>query len=268
MSGLEYCFSTLGCPELSLHQVADLSEQHGIEAVELRALSGMLDLPTALVAEFGDPAGLASFLSGRKMRVIALDTSVRLFDDADLSALEPFIAWAEVAGVEYLRVFDGGGRLSDADLKQAVNMLDAWQVIRQSRGLNVDLMIETHDALADFEQLVAFVEQVPTARILWDTHHTWARGADTEGLWRGIARSVVHLHVKDSAPDGDGGRRYVLPGQGYFPMAGLISLLQSHERRLPLSVEWERHWHPELPSLEDALKAAHTWWRQGAFWCA
>ncbi|MGG2474197.1 sugar phosphate isomerase/epimerase family protein, partial [Rhizobium sp. BR5] len=33
------------------------------------------------------------------------------------------------------------------------------------------------------------------------------------------------------------------------------------ERHIPLSLEWERHWHPELPPLEDALMAARNWWR-------
>lgn len=265
MSGFDYCFSTLGCSELSLHEVADLAKRNGIGTVELRALSGTLDLASALAAEFEDPAGLAAFLARRTVRVGALNTSVRLFDGADLSAVEPFIAWAEAAGAGYLRVFDGGGRLSEADMARAANMLDAWQAVRQSRGLTVDLMIETHDALADFGQLVAFVERVPAARILWDTHHTWARGADIEALWRRIAGSVVHLHVKDSTPDGDGRRHYVLPGKGDFPMASLVSLLRSEERRIPLSLEWERHWHPELPPLKDALAAARTWWDQGVF---
>ena len=265
MNRFEYCFSTLGCSELSLHEVADLAERHGIEAVELRSLSGTLDLPAALAAEFGEPSGLAAFLSRRKVRVAALNTSVRLFEGADLSAVEPFIDWAEAAGAGYLRIFDGGSRLNGADLVRAGDMLEAWQAVRRSRGLKVDLMIETHNALADFEQLVAFVERVPAARILWDTHHTWARGAGIEALWCRIAGSVVHLHVKDSMPDSDGRRNYVLPGQGDFPMAGLMALLSSDERRLPISLEWERHWHPELPPLEDALTAARGWWRQGDF---
>ena len=74
-----------------------------------------------------------------------------------------------------------------------------------------------------------------------------------------------NLHVKDSTTDSDGRRRYVLPGHGDFPMAQLLSILQSNERHIPLSLEWERHWHPELPPLDDALKAARGWWRQGAF---
>jgi hypothetical protein len=29
-----------------------------------------------------------------------------------------------------------------------------------------------------------------------------------------------------------------------------------------MSVEWERHWHPSLPPLEDALASMsqHGWW--------
>lgn len=265
MSAFDYCFSTLGCSELSLHEAADLAERHGIASVELRTLSGTVDLIPALTAEFGTPSDFAAFLAERNLRVAALNTSIRLFGSTDLSAIEPFIDWAEAADIHYLRIFDGGKQLGPDEMTRAAGLLDDWQVLRQSRGLNVELMIETHDALADYEQLLAFVERVPAARILWDTHHTWAKGSDLQSLWHRVAKNVVHLHVKDSTTDSDGKRHYVLPGHGDFPMADLISLLRSDERQIPLSLEWERHWHPELPPLEDALKAARSWWRQGAF---
>ncbi|MCZ4431885.1 TIM barrel protein [Agrobacterium sp. SOY23] len=263
MSTFEYCFSTLGCSGLSLHEVADLGECHGIARVELRALSGTINLTAALAAEFGTPAGFAAFLIGRKLKVTALNTSMRLFGSSGLSEVEPFIDWAEAAGIPNLRIFDGGGQPALEEMARAAALLDNWQALRRSRRLNVELMIETHDALADFDQLLAFLEHAPTARILWDTHHTWAKGADVRTLWPLIAKNVVHLHVKDSMEDSDGKRRYVLPGHGDFPIAELLSLLQPDERKIPLSLEWERHWHPQLPPLEDALKAARHWWRQG-----
>jgi sugar phosphate isomerase/epimerase len=188
---------------------------------------------------------------------------MRLFGSDSLSEIEPFIDWAEAANIAYLRIFDGGKKIGPEDLDRSAALLDNWQAVRQTRGLNVDLMIETHDALSDFEQLLTFIEQVPAARILWDTHHTWARGSDLKMVWRQIERTVVHLHVKDSMMDSDGKRRYVLPGRGDFPIVELLSLLQPNERQIPLSLEWERHWHPQLPPLADALKAAHSWWRQG-----
>ncbi|GGG20544.1 sugar phosphate isomerase [Rhizobium wenxiniae] len=265
MSVFEYCFSTLGCSEMSLHDIIDLAERHDITAVELRALSGTVDLISALTTQFEDPAGLAAFLAGRNIEIVALNTSIKLFESPDLSAIEQFIPWAEAADVAHLRIFDGGKQLCADQIKRAADLLGDWQARRRSSGLNVDLMIETHDALAHVEQLVAFVELVPTAKILWDTHHTWARGTDLDSVWEGIAQNIVHLHVKDSKVDRDGRRHYVLPGHGDFPMADLISLLQRNERHIPLSLEWERHWHPELPSLEDALTTARNWWQQGVF---
>lgn len=261
MSAFDYCFSTLGCSELNLHETSDLAQRHGIASVELRALSGTVDLIPALSAEFGTPAEFAAFLAERYLSVASLNTSIRLFSSTDLSVIEPFIAWAEAVDIPYLRIFDGGSRLRPDEMTCAAELLDDWQALRQSRGLNVDLMIETHDALADFEQLLAFIDRVPTAKILWDTHHTWAKGSDLKTLWRHVAKNVVHLHVKDSTMSSNGQRRYVLPGHGDFPITDLLSLLQSGERHIPLSLEWERHWHPELPPLEDALKAARNWWR-------
>lgn len=263
MSGSDYCFSTLGCSELNLHETADLAERHGITSIELRALSGTIDLIAALTAEFGTPARFAVFLSERNLRVAALNTSLRLFGSDSLSEIEPFIDWAEAANVANLRIFDGGKKIGAEDLDRSAALLDDWHAVRQTGGLNVDLMIETHDALSEFGQLLTFVKHVPAARILWDTHHTWAKGSDLKMVWREIERNVVHLHVKDSRMDSDGERRYLMPGQGDFPIAELLSLLQPDERQIPLSLEWERHWHPQLPPLEDALKAAHSWWRQG-----
>jgi sugar phosphate isomerase/epimerase len=265
MNAFNYCFSTLGCSEFSLHEAADLAKCHGIATVELRALSGTADLIPALTAEFATPSRFAAFLAESDLEVAALNTSIRLFGSTDLSAVEPFIDWAEAADISHLRIFDGGKHLGQDEMAQAAGLLDGWQALRQSRGLNVDLMIETHDSLADFDQLLAFITRLPAARILWDTHHTWTKGSDLKTLWQHIERNVVHLHVKDSTTRNDGRRRYVLPGHGDFPMAELLSVLQSHERHIPLSLEWERHWHPELPPLDDALKAARGWWRKGAF---
>lgn len=261
MSAFDYCFSTLGCSELNLHETADLAKRYGISSVELRTLSGSVDVVSALEAEFGSPSSFATFLEQRDLKVVALNTSIRLFESRDMSAIEPFIGWAEAAGVAHLRIFDGGKQLTADEMTGAGAFLDQWQTHRQSRGLNVDLMIETHDALAHASQLTTFLKHMPNALILWDTHHTWAKGSDIKNLWPDIADNVVHLHVKDSKRGSDGRRHYVLPGQGDFPMADLVSLVRTSDRHIPLSLEWERHWHPELPPLDDALTAARAWWR-------
>lgn len=259
MSALTHCFSTLGCPDLSVHEAAELAQAYGIQAIELRVISGSLDIPQALAAEFGDPAALGRWLENSPIRIAGFGTSARLFGGGHLADLEQFLPWAEAARVPYLRIFDGGETLSDSDYAQAGEKLSSWQAERKRRGLTVDLMIETHDALAQPAQLSEFVTRLPTAAILWDAHHTWAKGgADPVATWRATAPHVVHVHVKDSVLRADG-RHYVLPGQGDFPMATLRPLLAS-AGPIPISLEWERHWHNELPPLDQALQAARSWW--------
>ncbi|GLQ55299.1 sugar phosphate isomerase/epimerase family protein [Devosia nitrariae] len=260
---LIHCFSTLGCPERSLKEAAGLAVKHGIGAVELRALSGSIDVPAKLAEEFGSPDGLADWLDGQPVVLAAFGTSARLFGETfDLAEIERFIPWAEAANVPNLRVFDGGEELTDADVAAGRERLDRWGDLRSKRGWTADLMIETHDALVAGEALYRFCREVPHARVLWDTHHTWAKGGtDPLATWSRIAPQVVHLHVKDSAPGPDG-RAYVLPGEGDFPMAALRKRLDAEGVTMPMSLEWERMWHPHLPPLDAALSAASSndWW--------
>jgi sugar phosphate isomerase/epimerase len=83
-------------------------------------------------------------------------------------------------------------------------------------------------------------------------------------IWRLIRDHVRHIHVKDSIDDNQvpAGYSYVLPGNSTFPMRELLSALCTDEYNGVLSLEWERHWHPQLPPLDAALSAAQqrSWW--------
>ncbi|MCU0794167.1 MAG: sugar phosphate isomerase/epimerase, partial [Opitutaceae bacterium] len=100
---------------------------------------------------------------------------------------------------------------------------------------------------------------------LWDTHHTWKKGGeDPVATWRAVRHRTVHLHVKDSVsvPSSRHPFTYVTPGEGEFPMGPLIAELRAYPHTPPLSLEWERLWHPYLPPLDTALEAAsaRAWW--------
>jgi sugar phosphate isomerase/epimerase len=72
------------------------------------------------------------------------------------------------------------------------------------------------------------------------------------------------VHVKDSisVPSARHPFTYVLPGDGEFPMAPLLAALRADSFAGPLSLEWEKMWHPYLAPLDDALAiaAARGWW--------
>ena len=76
--------------------------------------------------------------------------------------------------------------------------------------------------------------------------------------WPAIHRWVRHVHVKDSVsrPSGRHPYSYVFLGEGEFPLRSLVEQLRSDGFEHVLSLEWERMWHPYLPSVEEALERA------------
>lgn len=232
----------------------------------MRALGGTTDLPAYLARNFGTPEALVTALRGSGVRIVAFDTSFKLIgnDAAGREALLAFLPWAEALAVPRLRVFDGGVSGGDVDWSEALDTLDWWRGERDRHGWRTQLMVETHDALTSTPAILAFAQRAPDCGVLWDTHHTWKKGGeDPVATWAAIRHRVVHVHVKDSVSRASARHpfTYVLPGDGEFPMAPIREVLQ---REFPgtVSLEWERQWHPYLPPLDDALRAAaeRKWW--------
>ena len=264
---LARCCSSLGCPERSLDELLVLAETHGLDAVELRALGGTVDLAAYLAAHYGAPAALAARLARTPVRVAGFNAGLKLAapSEAERAQLVALAPWAEAAGVPWLRVFDGPV-LDGADgLTRAVATLRWWEDLRRRQGWRVRLMVETHDTLVTGEAVRRLLAAAPGTAILWDAHHTWRKGGeDPLATWAAIRADVVHVHVKDSVPVPSARHpfTYVLPGDGGFPMGPLRARLGADGFGGCVSLEWELLWHPYLPPLEEALRVARerAWW--------
>lgn len=264
---MRHAFSTLGCVGLSWPGVAALASAQGIEGVELRGLGGELDLPAYFSRTYGTPAALAGAIRHSSVSLVALNTSFSLAGHGaeNRAALLDYVPWAEACGVPWLRVFDGKEEGAGKFLPEALVTLRWWDELRAAQGWRTQLMIETHDSLVDTARLESFLAAAPHAAILWDAHNTWRKGGELpEVLWPAIRHRVVHVHVKDSIdqPSARHPFTYTLPGAGQFPMAALRDALAQDGYAGFVSLEWERHWHPYLPPLEEALVAARVnhWW--------
>ena len=259
-------FSTLGCPEYTIDEAIALADRHGLDAVEVRALGGMIDLPAYFAATEGSPAALAERLRPARVRIVSLDTSLHLIGDPEAARAKflEFLPWAEALGVRWLRVFDGGKAADASELAQAAGTVGWWREIRRANGWKADLMVETHDSLTTTAAIRRFLGAAPGTAILWDAFNTWKKsGENPVETWRAIGPDVVHVHVKDaiSVPSAKHPFTYVLPGTGEFPMAPLAAELRAGFAGT-VSLEWERLWHPYLAPLDNALTSAaeRGWW--------
>lgn len=260
-------FSSLGCSELDLPDIVALADKHGIAALELRAVNGTTELPAFLSERFGSPESWAAWLKEQGVTVCSLDTSFRLIDgdEAAREALLAYVPWAEAAGVPWMRIFDGGKTGDVEEIARAAGVLAWWRGLQEKNGWTVGLMIETHDALVTSDKIAALFAASPDARLLWDAHHTWKKGGeDPLATWEVVRERTVHIHVKDSVstPSARHPFTYVLPGDGEFPIAPLLTILEEAGYDGMLSLEWERLWHPYLAPLDEALRVAaeRRWW--------
>ncbi|RME68547.1 MAG: sugar phosphate isomerase/epimerase [Verrucomicrobia bacterium] len=268
---LHFCFSTLGCPDLDLDAVFDLAKRFGFGIVELRALEGTVDLPALFEKRYGSPEAFAEHVFESGVRIASLDTSLKLMDnDADTRlAFLDFIPWAEAIGGTALRVFDGKVRAdedAEAGWRRAAETMHWWDDEHKASEWQSTMIVETHDTVFTAATIRRLMEHAPdSVGLLWDSHHTWKRGGeDPLETWRACQQWVRHVHFKDSVskPSARHPFTYVDLGTGEFPLDAVLNALAADAFSGPVSLEWEKMWHPYLRPLDEALEGGrqHGWW--------
>jgi len=257
-----WCFSTLGCADLPLKAVFELAGEFHIPGIELRGIGGRMDMPQYCNEEGLTPVRIRDLCKQHQTRLIVAGSSIKLASasDQDQAELQTIGAWAESLGMSYVRVFGGGTwgeSLTDVEYARAVDVVRWWRKERAARNWQVDLLLETHDAFSASEpcrKLNRLLTQ--PLMLIWDAHHTWRIGGEAPGFtWEAIGPWVRHVQFKDSVdkPSARHPYTYVMPGDGQMPLREVITILEREQFEGYVSLEWERHWHPYLPPLRDAL---------------
>jgi sugar phosphate isomerase/epimerase len=256
------CFSTLGCPSASVEEVCLLARRFGLNRIEIRSLEGRVDFPGLLARDVELLEKTIEILRRHAVQPLVIGSSFHLTNSraADIPALQAVCRVADALGANYVRVF-GGGRervpLSREEIQAAAALHRAAEEGCRATEARCQLLVETHGGLVTSEGIRKFLDLAGAdVFLLWDSHHTWKLGGEApEKTFPEIAARVRHIHCKDSrvVNGSPGAYEYVLPGQGEFPFGGLFKTLAG--AGIPLSLEWEKQWHPELPDLPDALAA-------------
>lgn len=254
---MKLAFSTLACPGWSIDKVAEAAKRYGYEGVELRVLDGRLIDSSLIRAERNR---VRKTFHGAGLPIVALDTSVRVAADPQPECSAELNAMIEIAsewGSRVVRVFGGdweAGRTREDAVGQARYILGEASAAAERFG--VAIALETHDRFSGVEIVAEVLEGLPSAAAaLWDVAHPFRVGDRAGKVLQLLDGRIVHVHVKD-ARRGEAsadGWDLTLLGDGEVPVRSCLDALSAAAYDGWISVEWEKHWHPELAEPEVAL---------------
>ena len=238
---MQWGFSSLGAPDLSLREFCELAHKYKLDFLELRAVRRTIALPDY----FRDHAGELAVPPAVEIRVLSTDLRLTEAMDADIDAYMRYVELAKTWSTPYLRVFGGGNwddPISREHLQRAAKTVMLCRQRMDKRGFSGEMLLETHSGFSSSTLCRKLNEQLDRPLgILWDSHHTWKlAGESPRNSWREIGAWIRHIHYKDSVPDPDAkdGYRYVVPGEGQFPTADLLRMLVDMGYQGGVSLEW------------------------------
>jgi sugar phosphate isomerase/epimerase len=259
---MKLAFSTLGCPDLDLSEVIPAAHKYGYDAVELRALSGSLDLLG--YGEFAAEriAPTREYLKREGIEICCVDTSCTFHSvDANERAAQVGVALvhAELAarlGAPLIRVFPdkiqpGAERDETRDW-----IASCLHYVAKRLPQDVDVALETHGDFARAKAAVEIVELAnhPKVKLIWDVANSVAAGDTIEHAATIVRPHLAHIHLRDAKPVSNSEHWLpVLAGHGCVSFAEALAAIGELNYDGYISFEWEKYWHPEIEEPDVAL---------------
>ena len=252
-------FSTLGCPSWDWLKILNFAQQNGFASVELRGLSGSMDLPSR--PEFADSQIEQSKkeIASRGLLISCVSSSANMHDsgpehEKQLADARRFIDLASRIGTPYVRVF--GNKLVGPQAAAVEHIAASLRQLGDYAGpKSVTVILESHGDFTTSPMLKEILERAasPHVALLWDAHNTFVEGKeDPEISVRQLGKYIRHTHLKDARLTGDQDN-YVLTGHGDVPVKRQVELLAGIGYTGYYSFEWEKAWHPEIEEPEIAI---------------
>jgi sugar phosphate isomerase/epimerase len=256
-------FSTLGCPDWDFKQVTDFAVAHDYQGIELRGIKRQLDLLQC--EEFKSPENRKATLrimkdKGLKFVDLGSSTNLHFPEGAErtknLDEAKRFIDLAHEIECPFIRVFPDDF-LKERDKNATMDLMAAGllSLAEYAKGSNVSVLIESHGDLVhidDLEKVLKAAEH-PHAGMVWDVVNMWSITKEPVAqVFERLKKYIRHTHIKDAKVSGSD-VKYVFLGKGDVPILEAIDLLAKNNYKGYYSFEWEKMWHPELPSSELAL---------------
>jgi len=256
-------FSTLGCPDWDFKQVVDFASTHDYQGIELRGIKRQLDFLQC--EEFKTPENrkaTVQMMKDKGLKFVDLGSSANLhFPEGpertkNLDEARRFIDLAQEIECPFIRVFPNDF-LKESEKNATMDLMakGLLALAQYAEGSNVSVLIESHGDLVhtdDLEKVLKAAEH-KHAGMVWDIVNMWSVTKEPVGqVFERLRKYIRHIHIKDAKVSGSN-VQYVFLGRGDGPIFEAIDLLAKSNYQGYFSFEWEKMWHPELPSSELAL---------------
>ena len=259
---MKLAFSTLGCPDWDLAEVVAGARKYGYDGIELRALSGSLDLPGCDDFAAKRIATTREYLKREEIEICCVDTSCTFHSvDASERAAQVKTALVHAAlaaklGAPLIRVFPDKIQ-PGAQREQTRDWIAAClREIAKEMPVDVDVALETHGDFARAEVAVEIVELAnhPKVKLIWDVANSVAAGDTIESAAEIVKPHLAHIHLRDAKPvSGSEHWLPVLAGRGRVSFADAVVAIRNLSYDGYVSFEWEKYWHPEIEEPDIAL---------------
>jgi sugar phosphate isomerase/epimerase len=259
---MKLAFSTLGCPDWELDEIAEAARRLGYDAVELRAIGGSLDL---LSRDEFSPAEIANtrrYFDQQQIKICCVDTSCSFhwLNAADrVTQVEVAVAHAHLAaqlGAPLIRVFPD--KIQPAANREQTRdyIVESLQQIARQLPKDVYVGLETHGDFARTEAAVEILTLTDHAnvKLIWDVANSLAAGDSIEHGAKTVQPFLAHIHLRDARPvPGSEHWLPVLAGLGNVSFAETLAVIEKLNYDGYISFEWEKYWHPEIEEPDLAL---------------
>jgi sugar phosphate isomerase/epimerase len=259
---MKLAFSTLGCPDWDLPQVISGARKYRFDGIELRALSGSLDLPGCDEFAAEHIATTRDYLKREGIEICCVDTSCS-FHSVDASEradqVNMALVHADLAaklGAPLIRVFPDQiqpGAQRDPTREWIAECLHA---VAKRLPDGVDVALETHGDFANAEAAAEIVKLANDLRvkIIWDVANSVAAGDMIEHAGRVVQPYLAHIHLRDAKPVTASEHWLpVLAGNGLVSFSKALAVIRELNYDGYVSFEWEKYWRPEIEAPEVAL---------------
>jgi sugar phosphate isomerase/epimerase len=253
-------FSTLACPEWDAETVVERASVLGYDSIEWRGGPDGHVNPSWTTRQRADlrarmaDAGISALAVTAYTEFVLTDPAQRRASVRDL--IEHMQLAADL-GAPFTRAFVGiadGGTLPEQVARAAEALATAAD---DARSLGVGIAVEQHDDFVRSERVAAVLRAVDRAEVgaVWDPGNAWSDGeSPAEGIAQ-LGGWIRYVQLKDGSGRGDMWQLTRL-GEGEVPLDAVVQSLAERGPLPPLSLEWERAWHPELDPADSALGPA------------